>query len=77
MDRRVVRDHGSVGRTAVLAVPVLFLLILFVVPVTAVLRVGLEEGPGQMFGVFADARTWSVLGFTVLQAALSTAATLS
>ena len=76
MDRRVVRDHGSVGRTAVLAVPVLFLLILFVVPVTAVLRVGLEEGPGQMFGVFADARTWSVLGFTVLQAALSTAATL-
>ena len=33
MDRRVVRDHGSIGRTAILAVPVLFLLVLFVVPV--------------------------------------------
>jgi thiamine transport system permease protein len=55
---------------------VVFLLLLFVVPVTAVLRVGLSDGPAQMVGVFAEPRTWSVLGFTVLQAALSTVATL-
>lgn len=76
MDRRVVGDHGSVGRAATLAVPVLFLLVMFVVPVTAVIRMGLSDGPAQMLGVLADTRTWSVLGFTLLQAALSTAATL-
>ncbi len=76
MDRRVVGDHGSVGRTAVLAVPVVFLLVLFVVPVAAVVRVGLSEGPAGMLGVLVDARTWGVLGFTLLQAALSTVATL-
>ncbi|MCB0921308.1 MAG: iron ABC transporter permease [Actinobacteria bacterium] len=76
MDRRVVRDHGSVARTAVLVVPVLFLLVLFVVPVAAVVRMGLRDGAGELFAVYGDARTWSVLAFTVLQAALSTVATL-
>jgi thiamine transport system permease protein len=75
MDRSVVRDHGVATR-AVLVVPVVFLLVMFVVPVAAVLRVGLETGPSQMLEVLGAGRTWQILGFTVLQAALSTAATM-
>jgi thiamine transport system permease protein len=65
-----------VTRAALLAVPVLFLALLFVVPVAAVVRVGLQEGASQMLAVFAAGRTWQIAGFTFLQAALSTAATI-
>lgn len=75
MDRSVVRDHGVAAR-AVLVVPVVFLLVMFVVPVAAVFRVGLEAGPSQMLEVMGAGRTWQILGFTVLQAVLSTAATM-
>lgn len=72
----MVRDHGAVNRTAVLAVPVVFLLLLFIVPVAAVIRVGLADGPQQMLAVFGGARTWQIVGFTFFQAALSTVATV-
>lgn len=77
MDPAVVRHHGAVvARTALLAVPVAFLLVLFLVPVTAVLRMGLQDGAPQMLAVLTAGRTWQIVGFTLLQAAVSTAATL-
>lgn len=73
----MVRHHGAVaGRAALLAVPVGFLLILFLIPVAAVVRVGLQSGAGQMLDVLTAGRTWQIVGFTLLQAAVSTALTL-
>lgn len=78
MDRPVVGDHGSVNlrRSAVLAGPLAFLLLLFIVPVTAVVRAGLADGPCALWATLAAPGTWRILGFTVLQAGLSTVATL-
>ncbi len=76
MDRRVVGHHGSLSRTALLAVPVIFLGVLFVVPLAAVVRAGLADGPQAGLDVLGSPQTWAVVGFTVLQAALSTLATL-
>lgn len=64
------------SRTALLAVPVLFLTMLFVIPVAAVLWVGFDAGPGRMLDVVFSGRTWQVVGFTFLQAGLSTLATV-
>ncbi len=75
MDRRVVGNHG-LSRTALLAVPVLFLTLLFLIPLAAVLRVGLADGPGVMFEAVTSGRTWEIVGFTFVQAALSTLATV-
>jgi thiamine transport system permease protein len=69
----MVTDHGSVGRSALLAAPVAFVLTLFAIPVVAVLVYGLR---GDMLATLTDARTWQVVAFTVLQAALSTLATV-
>lgn len=77
MDQAVVRDHGAVTRAALLAVPVVFLVLLFVVPLAAVMRTGLQAGAGQMVEVLTAARTWQVLGFTLLQAAASTVVTVA
>lgn len=76
MDRRVVGHHGSLSRTALLAVPVLFLAVLFVVPLAAVLRAGVAGGPAAALEVIGSPQTWTVVGFTILQAALSTLATV-
>lgn len=76
MDRRVVGHHGSLSRTALVAVPVIFLAVLFVVPLAAVVRAGLVDGPQAGLDVLGSPQTWAVVGFTVLQAALSTLATL-
>ena len=43
-----------------LVVPVVFLLVMFVVPVAAVFRVGLETGPSQMLEVMGAGRTWQL-----------------
>jgi thiamine transport system permease protein len=59
-----------------LVIPVVFLLTMFVVPVAAVMRVGLESGAGDMMSVLVAGRTWQILGFTVVQAGLSTLGTL-
>ncbi len=67
----MVRHHGAVA--ALLAVPVGFVLALFVVPVTAVLVNGLHA---DMLSTLTSARTWQVVAFTVLQAAASTVATM-
>ena len=75
MDRSVVRNHGVILRV-VLVVPLLFLVLLFVIPVAAVIRVGAQDGPEAMLAVVGAGRTWRILGFTVAQAALSTAATM-
>lgn len=64
------------SRTALLAVPVLFLTLLFVIPVAGVLWVGLSAGPDQMLDVVLSGRTWQIVGFTFLQAGLSTLATV-
>ncbi len=74
----MVVHHGSVraGRNALLAVPLVFLLLLFIVPVTAVIRVGMAEGSLQLWATLIAPGTWRVLGFTALQAGLSTVATL-
>lgn len=73
-------DHAATGSGAVsrviLIVPVLFLVVMFVVPVAAVLRVGLESGLSEMFSVMVSGRTWRILAFTVMQAVLSTLGTL-
>ncbi len=69
----MVRDHGPVGRTALLALPVAFVLTLFAVPVGAVLVAGAR---GDMLATLTAARTWQVMAFTVMQAAASTVATL-
>lgn len=69
----MVADHGTVGRTALLAAPLAFVLVLFAVPLTAVLVYGLR---GDMLSTLTSARTWQVVAFTVLQAAASTVATL-
>jgi thiamine transport system permease protein len=76
MDRAVVGDHGAVDRR-LLVIPVLFLFLLFVIPVGSVLRVGFSQGPAEVLSILADPRTWRILGFTAGQAALSTAATLA
>ncbi len=60
-------------RAALLAAPVGFVLVLFAVPVAAVLLTGLR---GDMTPTLLEGRTWQVLGFTVLQAAVSTLATV-
>ncbi len=75
MDRSVVRNHGVILRL-VLLVPLLFLILLFVIPVAAVVRVGVQEGPEAMLAVIGAGRTWRILGFTIAQAALSTLATM-
>ena len=59
-----------------MAVPVIFLAVLFVVPLAAVVRAGLVDGPQAGLDVLGSPQTWAVVGFTVLQAALSTLATL-
>lgn len=69
----MVTGHGSVGRSALLAVPVGFVLLLFAIPVGAVLGYGLR---GDMLATLGSPRTWQVVLFTVGQAAASTAATL-
>lgn len=61
------------GRAAVLAAPVAFVLVLFAVPLVAVLSFGLR---GDLLGTLTAGRTWQIVGFTVLQAAVSTVATL-
>ncbi|MCU0278942.1 MAG: hypothetical protein MUE31_08625 [Candidatus Nanopelagicales bacterium] len=62
-------------RTALLAGPLAFLLLLFLVPLAAVLRAGLADGPTALWGTLVASSTWRILGFTVLQAGLSTVAT--
>ncbi len=69
----MVADHGTVGRTALLAAPLAFVLVLFAVPVGAVVAYGLR---GDMLGTLTSGRTWQVVAFTVVQAAASTVATL-
>jgi thiamine transport system permease protein len=69
----VVADHGAVGRTALLAIPAGFVLVLFAVPVGAVLAMGLQ---GDVLSTLTAGRTWRIVGFTVLQAAASTVATV-
>lgn len=74
----MVRDNGSLNRFRgrLLAVPVLFVLLLFVVPLVAVGATALQEGPDRVWAVLTAGRTWRVVGFTIWQAALSTVATL-
>ncbi|MEZ5186801.1 MAG: iron ABC transporter permease [Candidatus Nanopelagicales bacterium] len=74
----MVGNHGSLtpARTALLAVPVVFVLTLFIVPLAAVVRVGLQAGAPQMLAVMTSGRTWQIIGFTTLQAGLSTLATV-
>lgn len=55
-----------------LAVPAAFVAVLFAVP-AAVLATGLR---GDMLATLTAGRTWQVVGFTILQAAPSTLATL-
>lgn len=69
----MVTDHGSVARATLLAVPAAFVAVLFAVPVAAVLVTGLR---GDMLATLTAGRTWQIVAFTVLQAALSTLATL-
>lgn len=69
----MVSDHGSIGRSALLAVPLAFVLVLFAVPVAAVVAYGLR---GDMLGTLTAGRTWAVVAFTTYQAAASTLATL-
>lgn len=69
----MVSDHGSVARATLLAVPAAFVAVLFAVPVAAVLLTGLG---GDMLSTLTAGRTWQIVGFTVLQAAVSTAATV-
>ncbi len=69
----MVSDHGSVARATLLAVPAAFVAILFAVPVAAVLLTGMR---GDMLATFTAGRTWQIVGFTILQAALSTLATV-
>lgn len=78
MDRTVVGHHAALtGRAVLLAVPAAFLVLLFAIPVAAVVRVGLAEGAGEMANVMLSGRTWQIVGFTAMQAALSTLATLA
>lgn len=53
------------------AVPLGFLAVFFVWPVVAILRLGLGEG--RVLEVLGSAQTWRLVGFTVGQAAASTA----
>lgn len=69
----MVASHGSVARAALLALPVGFVLVLFTLPVAAVLVTGLR---GDMGPTLTDPRTWQIVGFTALQAALSTLVTI-
>ena len=69
----MVSDHGSVARATLLAVPAAFVAVLFAVPVAAVLLTGMR---GDMLATFTAGRTWQIVGFTILQAALSTVATV-
>ena len=55
-------------------VPVVFLAVFFAWPLVTILRRGLA--PAGM-AVLGSARTWDVVGFTLLQAVLSTVATLA
>ncbi|GAB3454649.1 ABC transporter permease [Actinophytocola sediminis] len=53
------------------AVPLGFLAVFFVWPVVAILRLGFADG--EVLSVLASAQTWRLVGFTVAQAAASTA----
>lgn len=64
------------SRTALLAVPVLFLALLFVIPVASVVWAGFSAGPDRMLGVAFSGRTWQTVVFTFLQAGLSTLVTV-
>jgi thiamine transport system permease protein len=74
-------NAATLRRTAVAAVPVVFVGLLFVIPVAAVLDTGLRTANGWQFAAAVDAatdvRTWRVLMFTVAQAALSSAVTMA
>jgi thiamine transport system permease protein len=72
----ISRSRQRLPAGALLVLPVVFLVAMFMVPLAAVLRVGLASGPAEMLSVLVAGRTWQILGFTVLQAGLSTLGTL-
>ncbi|HWM01507.1 MAG TPA: ABC transporter permease subunit [Actinophytocola sp.] len=64
----------SQGLLPIALVPLGFLAVFFLWPVVAILRLGL--GAGGVLDVLASADTWQLVGFTVGQAAASTAVAL-
>jgi thiamine transport system permease protein len=63
------------GLALLALVPLGFLAVFFVWPVVAILRLGIGEG--GVLPVLADSQTWRLVGFTVGQAAASTAVALA
>ena len=62
---------------AVLLLPLLFFAIFFLYPLVAILRLSFAGGLAGVAEALAEPYDWRVLGFTVWQAALSTALTLA
>ena len=77
---RIGRDaRGSAAVTALLALPVVFLALVYGWPVGAILARGLDAGADGLPGavrVLGAGATWRVVGFTLAQAVLSTVVTL-
>ncbi len=74
--------HNYAGSRTITAglvalVPLLFLLIFFLLPLGAVLRLSFAAGPGGALAALADGYYLRLIGFTLGQAALSTALTLA
>nr|WP_285611212.1 iron ABC transporter permease [Actinokineospora globicatena] len=71
MDRAVAHGRpGLTGALATAALPLGFLAVFFLWPVVAIVRLGLGPGVGA---VLSSPDTWSIVGFTLGQAAAATA----
>nr|WP_245782714.1 iron ABC transporter permease [Actinokineospora terrae] len=71
MDRAVAHGRpGLTGALAAAALPLGFLAVFFLWPVVAIVRLGLGPGVGA---VLSSSDTWSLVGFTLGQAAAATA----
>jgi thiamine transport system permease protein len=65
------------ARLAVLAIPVVFLLVFFVFPIASIVSEGLTSDDGSIARVLGDARVRQIIWFTLWQAAISTGLTLA
>jgi thiamine transport system permease protein len=73
--------RAALGRAALLALPLAFLALFFVYPLVRIVGTGLRSGGGIGVGavaeVLGDPALRGVIGFTVIQAALSTILTMA